>query len=59
MHAVNQRGIFGNDILLLYCTISCCPQYLPFEHAAEHFKNFGKDHEATLDFLRLEAFGVK
>ena len=25
--------------------------YLPFEPALEHFKNFGKDHEATLDEL--------
>ena len=31
--------------------ILCYPLYLPFENARGHFKNFGKDHEATLDFL--------
>jgi hypothetical protein len=30
------------------------PLYLPFEHVAEHFKNFGKDRNATLDELEVK-----
>jgi hypothetical protein len=28
--------------------------YLLIEHASEHFKNFGKDCDATLDELEVE-----
>jgi hypothetical protein len=30
------------------------PLYLPFQHASEHFKNFGKDRDAILDELEVE-----
>jgi hypothetical protein len=41
MHAVNQRGSFGNNILLL-------------KSVRFRLKNFGKDRDATLDELEVE-----
>jgi hypothetical protein len=53
MHAVNQRGSFGNNILLLK-SVRFRVIFLPFQHASEHFKNFWKYRDATLDELEVE-----
>jgi hypothetical protein len=37
MHAVNQRGSFGNNILLLK-SVRFRVIFQPFEHVSEHFK---------------------
>jgi hypothetical protein len=45
MHAVNLNANQYDFVL---------PLYIPFQQASEHFKNFGKDRDATTDELEAE-----
>ena len=49
MHAVNKRGSFGSNILLLKSV-----RFRVTPLSPSHFKNFGKDRDATLDELEVE-----
>jgi hypothetical protein len=49
MHAVNQRGSLGSNILLLKSV-----RFRVTPLSPSHFKNFGKDRDAILDELEVE-----